>query len=82
MTAGEINPESMSYGYDRLRFLKPVFIGDTLHVRVTIHEKRDHHKSPVHGIVVEHCEAINQRGETVLVCDHLLMVKRRERSET
>jgi hypothetical protein len=26
-------------------------------------------------------EAINQRGETVLVCDHLLMVTRRERSE-
>ena len=26
-------------------------------------------------------EAINQRGETVLVCDHLLMVKRRERTK-
>jgi acyl dehydratase len=81
MTAGEVNPESMSYGYDRLRFLKPVFIGDTLRVKVTVQEKRDHNKSAVHGIVVERCEAINQRGETVLVCDHLLMVRRRERSE-
>src|SRR5580765_1562739 len=34
MTAGEINPEAFSYGYDRLRFIKPVFIGDTIHARV------------------------------------------------
>ncbi|MGC2398384.1 MAG: MaoC/PaaZ C-terminal domain-containing protein [Acidobacteriaceae bacterium] len=77
MTAGEINPEAFSYGYDRLRFLKPVFIGDTLHVRVTIKEKRDA-KSPRHGIVVELCEVFNQRKETVLACEHLLMVSRGE----
>jgi acyl dehydratase len=77
MTAGEINPEAFSYGYDRLRFLKPVFIGDTLHVRVTIKEKREA-KSPKHGIVVELCEVFNQRNETVLACEHLLMVARGE----
>jgi acyl dehydratase len=75
MTAGEINSEAFSYGYDRLRFLKPVFIGDTLHVRVTIKEKRDA-KSARHGIVVELCEVFNQRNETVLACEHLLMVAR------
>jgi acyl dehydratase len=75
MTAGEINAEAFSYGYDRLRFLKPVFIGDTLRVRVTIKDKRDA-KSPRHGIVVELCEVFNQRNETVLACEHLLMVAR------
>src|SRR5579863_4630404 len=30
MTASAINPRAMSYGYDRLRFIKPVFIGDTI----------------------------------------------------
>jgi acyl dehydratase len=25
LTAGEINPQAMTYGYDRLRFIKPVF---------------------------------------------------------
>jgi acyl dehydratase len=75
MTAGEINPEAFSYGYDRLRFLKPVFIGDTLHVRITIKDKRDA-KSAHHGIVVELCEVFNQRNETVLACEHLLMVAR------
>ena len=33
MTAGDINPRAMSYGYDRIRFVQPVFIGDTLTVR-------------------------------------------------
>nr|WP_235593375.1 MaoC/PaaZ C-terminal domain-containing protein [Paenibacillus sp. 32O-W] len=28
-------PNSLSYGYDRLRFIKPVFIGDTIRVKVT-----------------------------------------------
>src|SRR5580692_1517372 len=61
MTAGDVNPVSFSYGYDRLRFIKPVLIGDTLHVRVTIKEKRDAPKSPRHGVVVELTEAFNQR---------------------
>jgi acyl dehydratase len=75
MTAGEINPLAFSYGYDRLRFIKPVFIGDTIRSRVTIKEKRDH-KKPEQGIVVEALEVFNQRGETVLACEHLLLVKR------
>ncbi|HXG24723.1 MAG TPA: MaoC/PaaZ C-terminal domain-containing protein [Chthonomonadales bacterium] len=77
MTAGVINPLAISYGYDRLRFLKPVFIGDTIKVEVSIKEKRDHSKRPDHGIVVELCEVYNQRRELVLVCEHLLLVKRR-----
>jgi acyl dehydratase len=79
MTAGEVNPEAFSYGYDRLRFIKPVFIGDTIHVRVSIKEKRES-KSPDHGLVVELCEVLNQRGETVLACEHLLMARRRGRN--
>jgi len=75
MTAGAINPEAMSYGYDRLRFLKPVFIGDTIRVRVTIKEKRDH-KKPSHGVVSELLEVMNQEKHTVLVCEHLLLVRR------
>lgn len=77
MTAGEINPRAMSYGYDRLRFIKPVFLNDTIRARVTISEKRDHPKRATHGIVVEALEVVNQRDETVLVAEHLLLVERR-----
>jgi acyl dehydratase len=76
MTATEINSEAFSYGYDRLRFIKPVFIADTIHVRVTIKEIRDSPKSARHGIVVELCEVFNQHNEIVLACEHLLMVNR------
>lgn len=77
MTAGAINPRAMSYGYDRLRFIKPVFLNDTIRVRVSIKELREDAKRPMHGIVVEALEVLNQRGETVLVADHLLLVERR-----
>ena len=80
MTASEINPRAFSYGYDRLRFIRPVHIGDTLHCRVTIAEKRDH-KRPSQGVVVERLEAINQQDEVVLACDHLLLADRREPAE-
>jgi acyl dehydratase len=77
MTAGAINPRAMSYGYDRMRFVRPVFIGDTIRVRVTIKELREDTKRPLHGIVVEALDVVNQRGETVLVAEHLLLVERR-----
>ena len=76
MTANEINPVAFSYGYDRLRFIKPVFIGDTIRVRVTNKEKREH-KKPGNGIVVELVEVFNQKNETVLACEHLLLVRKK-----
>ncbi len=77
MTAGAINPQAISYGYDRLRFIKPVFIGDTLRVTAEIVEKREH-KKPEFGVAVERVTVLNQHGVTVLVADHLLVVRRRE----
>lgn len=74
-TAAEINPLAMTYGYERLRFPKPVFIGDTIRTKVTIADKRDY-KRPEYGIVVEKLEVINQREECVMACEHLLLVRR------
>ncbi|AUP80533.1 MaoC family dehydratase [Flavivirga eckloniae] len=77
MTATEINPEAFSKGYDRLRFIKPVHIGDTIRVVVTISEKKES-KHPHLGHVNEHVEIFNQRDELVLVCDHILLAKKKE----
>ena len=77
MTANTINPRSMSYGYDRVRFIRPVFIADTITVSAKITEKRDHPKRRTHGIVVEAVDITNQRGETVLACEHLYLVERK-----
>ena len=77
MTASTINPRAMSYGYDRVRFIRPVFIGDTLTVTARITERRDHPKRKTHGVVVEAVEISNQHGEVVLACEHLYLVERR-----
>ncbi|TYA65943.1 MaoC family dehydratase [Seonamhaeicola marinus] len=80
MTATEINPEAFSKGYDKLRFVKPVHIGDTIRVVVTISEKKDS-KHPHLGHVNEHVEIFNQKDELVLVCDHILLAKKKEYQE-
>jgi len=77
LTASVINPVSFSYGYDRLRFVRPVFIGDTIRTRVTIAAKEDDPKRPGSGRVVERTEVLNQRDEVVLAADHIHMVERR-----
>ena len=77
MTATDINPRAMSTGYDRVRFVKPVFIGDTIRSKATIKEKRDHPRRTGHGIVVEQLEVSNQAGEIVLGAEHLYLVERR-----
>lgn len=78
MTASTINPRAMSYGYDRLRFVAPVFIGDTISVTAKIKEKRDHPKKSTHGVVVEGIHVVNQHNATVLACEHLYLVERRD----
>lgn len=77
LTATEINPRAFTYGYERLRFPKPVHIGDTIRSTVTIGRKADDPRRPGHGQVVEIVETRNQRGETVLYCEHILLAERR-----
>lgn len=78
MTAVDINPQAMSYGYDRIRFVAPVHIGDTLTVTAEITEKRDHAKQPERlGYVHELVTASNQDGDVVLVLTHLYLVNKR-----
>ena len=63
----------ISYGYDRVRFIRPVFIGDTIraHVEVTA-SAMDARREGVRRIV-ETTEVVNQHGETVLSVDHVLL---------
>jgi acyl dehydratase len=78
MTAGDINPQAMSYGYDRIRFIKPVFIGDTITVSASIAKKSDHVTRPDEfGYIHELVSVSNQRAETVLVLTHLYLVNKR-----
>ena len=77
LTATEINEVAMTYGYDGLRFIKPVFIGDAIKVKVTIKEKKEH-KKPGYGLVTELVEAFNQNDELVMLCKHILLTNKKQ----
>jgi acyl dehydratase len=70
------NPEVIEafYGVDRLRFIKPTFIGDTLVATTEIIGLRD--KGERHGVATLLLQSINQRDEVVLSCEFSLLVRR------
>lgn len=78
MLAGEINDVAMSYGYDGIRFIRPVFIGDTITAHATIAEKREYAKNPDQfGLVDEKVEVTNQKGELVMALTHIYLVQKK-----
>ena len=77
LTASVINPVAFTYGYDRLRFIKPVHIGDTIRSEVAVAEKSDDLKRPKMGRVRERLQVLNQNDELVMVCDHIQLVEKR-----
>ena len=78
MLAGEINDVAMSYGYDGIRFIRPVFIGDTITAHATIAEKREYAKNPGQfGLVDEKVEVTNQKGELVMALTHIYLVQKK-----
>jgi acyl dehydratase len=64
---------TFSYGYDKLRFIKPVFLGDTIYTIRTNLEKTP--KYPDMGIVRVSYEVFKYPGELVLYCEHLQTAK-------
>jgi acyl dehydratase len=55
-------------GWDEVRFPKPVFHGDTLHVETEVIELRESKSRPDQGIVTFLHRAYNQRDELVASC--------------
>ncbi|MGH9719834.1 MAG: MaoC/PaaZ C-terminal domain-containing protein [Bryobacteraceae bacterium] len=62
------------YGIDKLRFTKPVFIGDTIYARKRVVDAMA--KDPKVGVVTFETTVFNQRDETVLVYRDKLVIKR------
>ena len=69
---------AFSYGYDKLRFIRPVFIGDTIYTIRTNLEKRPKYKDM--GLIKACYEVFKNEGELVLYCEHLQTVKYRDPS--
>jgi acyl dehydratase len=64
-------------GWDEVRFPKPLFHGDTVHVESEVREMRDSRSRPDNGIVVFEHRAYNQHNELVATCKRsALMLKK------
>lgn len=67
---------TFSYGYDKLRFIKPVFIGDTIYtVRTNLGKTA---KYATMGMVRVSYSVFKHPGELVLYCEHLQTAKYRD----
>src|SRR5271156_489668 len=70
------NIHTFSYGYDKLRFIKPVFIGDTIYtIRTNLHKKP---RTDTMGLVTVSYEVFKHPGELVLYCEHLQTTRYRD----
>ena len=66
-----------SPGIDQLRWVKPVFPGDTLHLRGEVLEVKFSQSKPDRGVITTRYEMTNQKGETVLMMQGKGMYARR-----
>lgn len=62
----------MNYGHDNVRYLAPVYVGDTIAGDVTVADAES--KDDTWGLLTLDVELTNQDGETVLVEDHLMLI--------
>ncbi len=77
-------PVLANYGLENLRFVKPVYIGDTIRVRLTCKQKtakEDREGQIPQGVVAWDVEVTNQRDEPVAVYTILTLVRRRSGAE-
>jgi acyl dehydratase len=65
-------------GWDEVRFVNPVHVGDTLTLQLACIEKRPSSSKPERGVVRNSITLRNQRGEDVLTSIHSVLVKRRD----
>ena len=64
-------------GWDEVRFPRPLFHGDTIHVQTEVLELRDSRSRPKNGIVIFEHRAFNQDNELVGVCKRSALMLRK-----
>ena len=64
-------------GWDDVRFPRPLFHGDTIHIETEVIEVRASKSRPANGIVVFEHRAFNQHDELVGVCKRSALMHRK-----
>ncbi len=66
-----------SPGVDAVRWVKPVYPGDTLRMRATVIAAKPSSSKPDRGIATMRCEVFNQKDELVMHMQSMQMMGRR-----
>ncbi len=66
-----------SPGFESLKWIKPVFVGDSVRFTTCIVEKRDSKSRPQVGLAIYQNEGFNQHGELVFSLVSKMFVERR-----
>ncbi|MHB8220195.1 MAG: MaoC family dehydratase [Acidimicrobiales bacterium] len=64
-----------NYGMDRVRYVEPVYVGDTIHSEMEVRAKRIRDEST--GVLELHWTNMNQRDAVISVRTLLVLMKRR-----
>jgi acyl dehydratase len=64
-------------GWDDVRFPKPLFHGDTVHVETEVVELRDSKSRPSNGIVIFEHRGFNQHNVLVATCKRSALMLRK-----
>lgn len=71
------DPEKVEalYGIDRMKFVRPVFIGDTIHIEMEVIDTKE--RTDNSGVVDFDFTVVNQRGEIVVANLYRLLMRKR-----
>lgn len=67
-------------GYEEVKHVNPVFIGDTLYVKTNIIDKKESKSKPDRGIVYVESFAFNQNNQVVLTFKRKVLIKKQPKS--
>lgn len=77
MTVPDISGKAIAnLGYEDIKHLAPVFIGDTLYAETTVLSKRESQTKKDRGIVSVETIGYNQRGENIISFRRNVLIKR------
>lgn len=71
-------PGSLELGVSGLKWIKPVYPGDSLYLDIEVRGLRQSASRPSYGIITCGLEACNQDGETVMVMETSMMLPTRD----
>ena len=74
LSVADVSERGVNLGWREVRLTAPVFAGDTIRAETQVLAKRESRSRPGHGIVTVRTRGLNERDETVIEFERMIMV--------